>query len=185
MVDSARVGFAIRVAAAAGILLCVAESSATAQYGDPFGLSGNPYGQGSPFGTGSGSMPQAGGVRRMTNVLANPLNFKQHGQMTGVGPIRGTVRVYNQFGLYGISAATGMGGGQLPGQGATPGDDPPQGVLLHVNYASMYLPQRQYPRLPSPGLTDPFGQFGGMGGFPGTFGGGGMPGGFGLMQAIP
>src|SRR5262245_37873644 len=41
----------------------------------------------------------AGGVTRATSSLANPLDFYQYGQVTGVGPIRGTVRIYNQFGL--------------------------------------------------------------------------------------
>ena len=95
-----------------------------------------------------------GGIVRATSSLANPLNFYQWGQVTGVGPIRGTVRIYNQFGLveqqmqqqnsdpYG--GLFGFGNqNQLPGQGTTPGDDPPQGVLLHVNYANMFLPNQQ------------------------------------------
>src|SRR5262249_10102689 len=97
----------------------------------------------------------AGGVTRATSSLANPLNFYQYGQVTGVGPIRGTVRIYNQFGLLGQDQNSGGLGGslvlgannlnnqQLPGQGNTQGDDPPQGVLLHVNYAQMFLPNQQ------------------------------------------
>jgi hypothetical protein len=144
---------------------------------------------------------QNDGIRRMTNSLANPLNFQQYGQMTGVGPIRGTVRIYNQFGQQGSGGLNGMnsdpfgggggyggqggmgggGGGssQLPGVGATPGDDPPQGVLLHVNYAQMFLPHS--PQTNS-NFSNPYNRYPGFGaGFPGGYGGypygaGGFPG---------
>jgi hypothetical protein len=135
---------------------------------------------------------QGGGVARATSSLANPINFYQWGQVTSVGPISGTVRIYNQFGLVeqqmqnqgglgGFGGAFGGLGGlgnqnQLPGQGATQGDDPPQGVLLHVNYANMFLPNQQQV------TGQNRGGFGGGFGFPGGFGGGfpgGFPGGFG------
>jgi hypothetical protein len=125
---------------------------------------------------------QGGGVTRATSSLANPINFYQYGQITGVGPIRGTVRIYNQFGLveqqnqnqggfgglFGGLGGIGGNNNQLPGQGATDGDDPPQGVLLHVNYANMFLPNQQQ-------VTGQ--NRGGFGGFGGGFGGfGGVPG---------
>ncbi|OAI50603.1 hypothetical protein AYO44_17660 [Planctomycetaceae bacterium SCGC AG-212-F19] len=127
--------------------------------------------------------PPAGGINRMTNSLPNPINFQQYGQMTGVGPIRGTVRIYNQFGPQQMSGNsnpyTGQGGqggggsgggGSLPGVGATQGDDPPQGVLLHVNYAQMFLPSQ--PQQNNNNFNNPYGRFPGFGaGFPGGFGG--------------
>jgi hypothetical protein len=140
-----------------------------------------------------------GGVTRATSSLANPIDFYQWGQVTGVGPIRGTVRIYNQFGLVeqnqqnqgGLGGFGGLLGGlgglnnnnQLPGQGATQGDDPPQGVLLHVNYANMFLPNQQ--QINGGQNQGGFGGFGrgfggGFGGVPGFGGGyGGIPGGFG------
>jgi hypothetical protein len=130
-----------------------------------------------------------GGVTRATSSLANPINFYQWGQVTGVGPIRGTVRIYNQFGLVeqnqqnqgGLGGLGGLYGGllggnnnnnQLPGQGATQGDDPPQGVLLHVNYANMFLPNQQ--QINGGGNAGLRGGFGGFGGGFGGFGGGGF-----------
>src|SRR5262245_8145874 len=59
----------------------------------PFPVPANPNAMGN----------QAGGVTRATSSLANPLNFYQYGQVTGVGPITGTVRIYNQFGLLGMN----------------------------------------------------------------------------------
>jgi hypothetical protein len=133
-----------------------------------------------------------GGVSRATSSLANPINFYQWGQVTGVGPIRGTVRIYNQFGLIEQQNQNQGGGGglyggllgglgglgnqnQLPGQGATNGDDPPQGVLLHVNYANMFLPNQQQVTGQN---RSTFGGFGGGFGAPG-FGYGGGKGYFG------
>src|SRR5262249_2225536 len=58
------------------------------------GPSSYPYPSPSPSPSSS-----AGGIVRATSSLANPLNFYQWAQITGVGPIRGTVRIYNQFGL--------------------------------------------------------------------------------------
>jgi hypothetical protein len=125
-----------------------------------------------------------GGVTRATSSLANPINFYQYGQATGVGPIRGTVRIYNQFGLVGedqnqnglngLNNLFGFGNNnqQLPGQGNTQGDDSPQGVLLHVNYAQMFLPNQQ--QVGGGGVA---GLRGGFGAFGGSFGYGG--GGFG------
>jgi hypothetical protein len=142
-----------------------------------------------PMGNGIGNGgPQ--GVTRATSSLANPINFYQHGQITGVGPIRGTVRIYNQFGLAGMDQSQndpfglGLGGNnnQLPGQGNTDGDDGPQGVLLHVNYANMFLPNQQQinGNGVGGGFGRPFGGFGGGFGFGGLGGfGGGFPGGFG------
>lgn len=116
-----------------------------------------------------------GGVTRATSSLANPINFYQYGQVTGVGPIRGSVRIYNQFGLLaqdqnqaGLGGLNSLFGGlgnnnqQLPGQGNTQGDDSPQGVLLHVNYAQMFLPNQQQLNA---------GNGGGIGGLRGGFGG--------------
>jgi hypothetical protein len=134
--------------------------------------------------------PPAGGVVRATSSLANPMNFYQYGQTTGIGPIHGTVRIYNQFGQQGqqqdplSQALGGSNNQQLPGQGATQGDDPPQGVLLHVNYASMFLPNQQqvngggnqFGR--GGGGAGPYGLGGGYGGFGGPYGGG-FGGGFG------
>jgi len=130
--------------------------------------------------------PAGGGVTRATSSLANPINFYQYGQVTGVGPITGTVRIYNQFGLVGQQDQNQnqFGGGgnqnQLPGQGATQGDDPPQGVLLHVNYANMFLPNQQQinggGNQFGGGGRGPYGGYGG--GYPG-YGGGYGPGGFG------
>jgi hypothetical protein len=126
-----------------------------------------------------------GGLMRATSQLANPMNFWQYGQVTGVAPIRGTVRIYNQFGtlamagLQGMNAGINGGGNQLPGQGTTAdGDDPPQGVLLHVNYANMFLPNQQQLQ----NQQRSFGGFGGFGGFPGGYPGafGGYPGGYGF-----
>lgn len=147
-----------------------------------------------PLDTAAEAAPPAGGVTRATSSLANPINFYQYGQQTGIGPIRGTVRIYNQFGTTGqqqqdpLSQALGGGNNQqLPGQGATQGDDPPQGVLLHVNYANMFLPNQQ--QMNQGGNQNQFGRGGGgfgpfgQGGFgPGGFGGNGGfgPGGFGM-----
>jgi hypothetical protein len=74
----------------------------------------------------------------------------------------------------------GLGGNnnQLPGQGNTDADDGPQGVLLHVNYANMFLPNQQ--QINGAGGIGGFGRFGGFGGGFGFGGfGGGFPGGFG------
>ncbi|OAI49986.1 hypothetical protein AYO44_06025 [Planctomycetaceae bacterium SCGC AG-212-F19] len=137
------------------------------------------------------------GVNRMTNSLANPLNFQQYGQTTGVGPIRGTVRIYNTFGILDIQGGGGLaqgfqagqqvgqgfggqantaGSGNIPGIGATQGgDDPPQGVLLHVQYASLFFPNQRQINQNAFQTQAPIG--GGFGGFPGQpfgqFGGGG------------
>jgi hypothetical protein len=102
------------------------------------------------------------GIARATGRLSNPTTFHQYSQTTGVGPIR--VRLFNIFGTF---ARTGSGGGGgavgsgtgLPGSGATyGGDDPPQGVLLHVNCANMFLPsQAQVNQLNN---TTGFGGFG-------------------------
>src|SRR5262249_7213355 len=74
------------------------------------------------------------------------------------------VRIYNVFGTYmfeggGSSGGVGDGaqggnflgsntgaggfGTQIPGSGASNGDDAPAGVLLHVNYAHMFFPNQQ------------------------------------------
>jgi hypothetical protein len=139
-------------------------------------------------------------ITRSTNVLPNPVNYWQYSQVTAVKPIIGTVRIYNTFGILGISGGGGLGqgfntgfqtggfggfggfgggatgpGGQIPGIGATQGgDDPPQGVLLHVQYAQMFFPNQQQINQqafqnPQQGFGGGFGGFGG--GFPGGFGG--------------
>ncbi|MBL8795920.1 MAG: hypothetical protein JNM56_18605, partial [Planctomycetia bacterium] len=156
-------------------------------------------------GGGGGGQQQPQGIQRATGILSNPVNFKQYAQITGVGPIVGTVRIYNQFGLlamqsqqgggfggglvgggFGGFGGGGFGGGgggqnQLPGMGVTgQGDDPPQGVLLHVNYANMFLPNQQQI---NQGGGNGFGggnnvNLGGLGGIGGKGFGGGF-GGFG------
>lgn len=131
----------------------------------------------------------AQGITRASNPLSNPVNFSQYSQVTGVKPTIGTVRIYNQFGPqqgmsgmggggfggnggygFGGMGGGGMGGGRLPGVGTSSGgDDPPQGALLNVNYANMFLPNQ-------------FSQGGGGGNRPGGFGlggGYGSPGNFG------
>jgi hypothetical protein len=177
----------------AGAAFSMFPTSAKAQWGSPFNPNNNPFNNpffnsnpfGSPFSPGMGignAGIQQGGVTRATSSLANPINFYQYGQITGVAPIRGTVAIYNQFGLLAMQGNnSGFGSSsssQLPGQGTTQGDDPPQGVLLHVNYANMFLPNQQQIN-----GTGGFGQFGGGGGFSGGgFGGfgGGFPGGGGF-----
>jgi hypothetical protein len=180
------------------VVLSLLPASAEAQFGNPFNPF-NPFPQQpivpfpvpvNPNAIGN----QGGGVQRATSSLANPINFYQWGQVTGVGPIRGTVRIYNQFGLveqqnqnqggaggFGglLGGLGGLGGNnnQLPGQGATQGDDPPQGVLLHVNYANMFLPNQQQVTGQNQGGFGGFGRgFGGVGGVPGFGGGFGGPG---------
>jgi hypothetical protein len=131
--------------------------------------------------------PGGGGVSRATSSLANPIQFYQYGQITGVGPIHGTVSIYNQFGQEGMAQnpfaglggigggfggqGGGMGGagGGGGGGGATQGDDGPQGTLLHVNYANMFLPNQQ--QINNGGGNVPGGGYGGLGrGYPGGFG---------------
>jgi hypothetical protein len=170
-------GFTLTALASAA--LCLLPDRAEA-FGIPPGGGGFPGGpQNNAAGTNSG-----GGLKRATSNLPNPMNFWQYGQITGVSPTRGTVRIYNQFGTLAMSGMQGQnagingGGNQLPGQGTTAdGDDPPQGVLLHVNYANMFLPNQQ--QLQNQNQQRPgFGGFGGgLGGYPGGFGG--YPGGFG------
>ena len=160
--------------AAAGLCLLPERAEAYGFPQQPF--PGGP--QNNAAGTNSG-----GGLKRATSNLPNPMNFWQYGQISGVSPNRGTVRIYNQFGTLAMAGLQGQdqgingGGNQLPGQGTTAdGDDPPQGVLLHVNYANMFLPNQQ--RLQNGGQQG-FGGFGGrgIGGYPGGFGG--YPGGYG------
>jgi hypothetical protein len=132
----------------------------------------NPFGGGGLGGGGN----QAVGIQRATSKLPNPLNFWQYGQTTSVGVIHGTVRIYNEFGTLAqggsLTQGGGMGGGgttgQLPGQGATQGDDPSAGVLLHVNYAAMYLPTQQQINAQAQNRN----AYGGFGGFSGGYGGG-------------
>src|SRR5262249_1903999 len=155
-------------------------------------------GQNPAFGSNTSSLQNTigtQGINRMTNSLANPLNFIQYGQTTGVGPIRATVRIYNVFGTYALEGAGGnatTGGGnflgsntgaggfgtQIPGSGATNGDDGPQGVLLHVNFAQMFFPNQQAINQSNNAQTG-FQGGGGFGGFPGGGFGYGFPGGYG------
>jgi hypothetical protein len=143
-------------------------------------------------GLGSGNK----GLTRASGMIMNPVNFSQYAQVTGVKPITGTVTIYNQFGQLAMMGSPFMGGGVgfggglgfggafgggVPGglggfggggnTGSTSGgDDPPQGVLLHVNYANMFLPNmQQLQQANQPG----FGGFGGLGGFGNPFGFGG------------
>ena len=154
------------------------------------------------LGGGGGQQQQTPQIQRATNTLSNPVNFWQYSQITGVKPTIGTVRIYNQFGTLanqngsanqgfggnqgGFGFGGGFGGGgfggggqgsQLPGVGTSSGgDDPPQGVLLSVNYANMFFPNQTQLNQTNQGN-------GGQGGFGiGGFGGGfnnGFNGGFG------
>jgi len=189
----------------AGATFFLLPQLASAQYYPPPGYPPYPPpgggGVNPAFGSNTSSLQNtisSGGVNRMTNSLANPLNFIQYGQTTGIGPIRGTVRIYNVFGTYaqtggGGNATTGGGnflgsntgaggfGTQIPGSGATTGDDGPQGVLLHVNYAQMFFPNQQNLNQSNNAQTG-FQSGGGLGGYPGFGYGYGNPvgkGGFG------
>src|SRR5262245_17732929 len=71
--------------------------------------------------SGVGNFGLGGGLTRATGLLANPTNFMQYSQTTGVGPIRGTVRIYNQFGLLATSGGGAGGGGAFGGFGAAGG----------------------------------------------------------------
>src|SRR5262249_35654644 len=64
-----------------------------------------------------------------------------------------------------VTGVKGFGTG-LPGAGATyNGDDPPQGVLLHVNYAALFFPdQQKVNQLNNAANGGSFGAFGGKGG---------------------
>jgi hypothetical protein len=128
-------------------------------------------------------------IQRAQNPLPNPTNFWQYSQITGVKPTIGTVRIYNQFGTFGNQNGNqnqdqgglggigglvgalggglgGAGGNQLPGVGATNGgDDPPQGVLLHVNYANMFFPNQT--QLNGNNQQQGFGGLGALGGLGG------------------
>ncbi len=109
-------------------------------------------------GIGGGAGGQSPYLQRAQNNIPNPVNFWQYSQVTGVKPTFGTVTIYNQFGqqgmaqnpfqqagIGGIGGVGGAGGaGGVGGQGkSNGGDDPPQGVLLHVNYANMFFPNQQ------------------------------------------
>jgi len=184
------------LALALGFLLFAADSAwAAYPYPPPPGYPGgypqNPYQPQQPIIPGNTSSTAnvigGGGVTRATSYLANPIGFHQWGQTTGVGPIRGTVRIYNVFGTYmfegggssggqggslqggnflGTNTGSGGFGTNIPGSGASNGDDAPSGVLLHVNYAHMFFPNQT-----NINQSNNIGVGGG--------GGGGIPGGFG------
>ena len=137
-------------------------------------------------------------IQRSINMLPTTVNYWQYSQITGVKPIIGTVRIYNTFGTLGIQNGGGLGqgfqaggqqqgilGGQqqgaqgnIPGIGATQGDDPPQGTLLHVQYAQLFFPNQQNINQQAFGNQGMGGGFGGLGGLGGNpFGGFGKPGG--------
>jgi hypothetical protein len=67
------------------------------------------------------------------------VNYFQYSSVTGNGPTRGTVSVYNQFGLMGMLSNPMLSNAL----GTTQGDPPPPGVNLSVNYAQMSLPNQQ------------------------------------------
>jgi hypothetical protein len=152
------------------------------------GIGGN---IGSNLGGGAGG--QSPYLQRAQNQIPNPVNFWQYSQVTGVKPTFGTVTIYNQFGQQGMTQnpfqQAGIGGGGLGGIGGgqggigmtVGGDDPPQGVLLHVNYANMFLPNQQ--QINQQNALNP--GFGGIGGGLGGIGGigalGGIGGGLGAL----
>jgi hypothetical protein len=134
-------------------------------------------------------------LQRAQNNIPNPVNFFQYSQVTGVKPTFGTVTIYNQFGqqgmaqnpfqqagiggIGGLGGAGGVGGNQGKSNG---GDDPPQGVLLHVNYANMFFPNQQQinnQNAIQPGVGG-LGGLGGIGGL-GYLGGAGALGGVGNL----
>jgi hypothetical protein len=144
----------------------------------------------------NGGQNQSPYLQRSQNQIPNPVNFWQYSQVTGVKPTFGTVTIYNQFGQQGmqqnqfqqLNQAFGGGGAGTNSQGQTQGgDDPPQGVLLHVNYANMFFPNQQ--RINNQNAQQPgFGGFGGgglggLGGGLGALGGGlgGLGGGLGAL----
>jgi hypothetical protein len=153
------------------------------------GFGGIPGGGAGGGGAGGGGM-QTPQIQRSTNFLPNPVNYWQYTQVTAVKPIIGTVRIYNTFGTLGVPGGGGLGqgftagtqfgggggfggqtgaGGNIPGIGTSSGgDDPPQGVLLHVQYANMFFPNQQ--QINAQSFQPPQGG----GGFPGF--GGGFPG---------
>jgi len=165
------------------------------QPGGGFGNIGGGFGN---FGGGGQQQQQqVPQMQRATTTLSNPVNYWQYSSVTGVKPTIGTVRIYNQFGTLagqngqanqqqggfggGFGGLGGFGGGgmgnQLPGVGTSSGgDDPPQGVLLHVNYANLFFPNQTQLNQPNTGGG---GGFGGIGGLGGGFGLGGYGGGFG------
>jgi hypothetical protein len=150
-------------------------------------------------GGGGGGQPQVQ-IQRAINPLSNPINYWQYGQVTGVKPTFGTVRIHNEFGTFaqmqqgglgqggigGVGGGLGGGGGQGQGSGPTPGDDPPQGVMLHVNYAQLFFPNQQ--QMNGQNQPQGLGALGGLGGLGlGGLGGGlygnrfGLPNGKGLF----
>ncbi len=143
------------------------------------------------LGGAGGTAGQSPYLQRAQNNIPNPVNFWQYSQVTGVKPTFGTVTIYNTFGQQGMTqnpfqqagiAGAGAGGG-AGGIGMTVGgDDPPQGVLLHVNYANMFLPNQQQINQQN-ALNPGFG--GGLGGGLGGIGGigalGGIGGGLGAL----
>ena len=148
------------------------------------------------LGGGGNQQQQTPQIQRATNTLSNPVNFWQYSQVTGVKPTVGTVRIYNQFGTlanqngggggggfggFGGFGGGGFGGGNLPRVGTSSGgDDPPQGVLLSVNYANLFFPNQTQLNQTNQGGGGGFGGGGfGLGGLGGGFGYGGYNPGFG------
>ncbi len=142
-------------------------------------------------GAAGGAAGQSPYLQRAQNSIPNPVNFWQYSQVTGVKPTFGTVTIYNTFGQQGmaqnpfqqagIAPAGGAAGGGQGGIGQTVGgDDPPQGVLLHVNYANMFLPNQQ--KINNQNALQP--GFGGLGGGLGGLGGVGNLGGLGALGGV-
>ncbi len=189
---SLRFGFGLLVA----LIFIGAPTRACAQI-NLGGIGGlNLGGIGGIGGIGGGAAGQSPYLQRAQNNIPNPVNFWQYSQVTGVKPTFGTVTIYNQFGqqgmaqnpfqqagIGGIGGVGGAGGaGGAGGQGkSNGGDDPPQGVLLHVNYANMFFPNQQQinnQNALQPGLGGIGG--GGLGGLGGIGGFGYLGGGAGL-----
>src|SRR5262249_41124461 len=110
----------LTVIALAAMLFAASSLWAAAPYPYPYPPNPyqNPFQQQQPIIPGNTSSTAngvgGGGVTRAPSYLANPINCYQWGQTTGVGPIRGTVRIYNVFGTYMFE-----GGGSSGGQGGS------------------------------------------------------------------
>jgi hypothetical protein len=192
--------FGLMLAVAA--FLCVTATASAQILGGINGLGGGLAGlQGGLAGIqgGGGGGGQQAMIQRAINPLSNPINYWQYGQVTAVKPIFGTVRIHNEFGTFAQMQQGGLGQGGIGGQGGlgglggggggqgmsqpTPGDDPPQGVMLHVNYAQLFFPNQQQmngQNQPQQGGLGALGGLGGIGGLGlGGLGGGrfGLPGG--------
>jgi hypothetical protein len=131
------------------------------QFGNPYlnpAFSGQ-FSTNTSSGTSSGTT-QPQGIQRSTTTLANPLNFWQYGQVTGVGPTTGTVGIANTFGILGMqSYAMGLNNNPT----GTQGDSAPPGVGLSVNYAQQFFPNQTLINNPYAYSPSPYG-------YPGAYG---------------